>query len=422
MKVKIRFASIYALVMAIVIVSRSYRELVFPSITIEIYVIVIATLLGLIGIVKAKDTIDILWILMPIIYMVNRDESYQILLLVIALGGFFARYILRKRVETVQIVLRVVLIFSLFTSVITWVSILNQELYTSVFVPMLDSSSKIEILRQLNDGNLCGFTTHYSRNAFYVLSGMMIIISKLWGKEKQKNRKILYTGLLFETVTLLSIGKRGHLIFGIIALYIVYMIMQKNVSEKLKKTIKFVVVIFVIGVFFLYLFPESRHTFERFFFEAEAGDPSTGRFANYRMAITVFKNHPIFGIGIGGFRSLTNNVYAGVHNDYLQYLCETGIVGFVCFVGLQVYSLVEAVCLLRQTYSSSVLNSQMRALLIWATIFQFFIFLYAFTGLPHFDYEVNTLYLISCAVPVGVRYQMKKGTSDAKDRNCDIIR
>lgn len=393
--------------MAVLIVTRSFRELIFPSISIEVFIILITTLLGLKRFVRFDKSIDYLWLSMPVIYLVNHDSNYQMLFIIIAICGFFARYILRKQVETINIVLTIVLIFSIITSIITWISIINQNIYVNYFVPFLDSSSRNEILRELNQGNLCGFTTHYSRNAFYVLSGILIVVSKLWARVEKNNTKLLYFLLFFETATLFAIGKRGHLLFGIASLYIVYMIMQKNAYKKIQKTIKFIILFIILGLVLFYLFPASRHTFERFLFESESGDISTGRFVNYGIAFEIFLNNPIFGIGIGGFRKITNNVYAGVHNDYLQFLCETGLVGFICFVGLQIYSLYEVASLLKKTCFYELKDRNLQYLLIWATLFQVFVLLYALTGLPHFDYEVNTLYLISCAVPTGIIYRLK---------------
>jgi O-antigen ligase len=62
------------------------------------------------------------------------------------------------------------------------------------------------------------------------------------------------------------------------------------------------------------------------------------RLALWGTAGILFLNHPILGVGFGNYRSLYNDYLPGVtpdqldaHNLYLQFLSETGMVGFVCF-------------------------------------------------------------------------------------------
>ena len=65
-----------------------------------------------------------------------------------------------------------------------------------------------------------------------------------------------------------------------------------------------------------------------------------------RIAVELFKKYPAFGCGGWGYKHLSLNLLspeekkkislgtANVHNDYLQFLCEHGAVGFVCLVGI----------------------------------------------------------------------------------------
>lgn len=63
------------------------------------------------------------------------------------------------------------------------------------------------------------------------------------------------------------------------------------------------------------------------------------RFTFYKDAMKVVKDYPVIGAGGGGWASLyeqyQNNPYTSrqVHNFFLQYLIEVGIVGFVVFMG-----------------------------------------------------------------------------------------
>ena len=59
-----------------------------------------------------------------------------------------------------------------------------------------------------------------------------------------------------------------------------------------------------------------------------AGDFSNGRIALWKEAWGYFLENPLFGIGWHRFITITPNAHE-VHNTYLQWLCETGIVGFL---------------------------------------------------------------------------------------------
>ncbi|HEY6348050.1 MAG TPA: O-antigen ligase family protein [Candidatus Angelobacter sp.] len=65
---------------------------------------------------------------------------------------------------------------------------------------------------------------------------------------------------------------------------------------------------------------------------------SASRLALWSTAGVMFLQHPVLGVGYGNYRSLYNDYLPGVtpnqldaHNIYLQFLAETGIIGFVIF-------------------------------------------------------------------------------------------
>lgn len=79
----------------------------------------------------------------------------------------------------------------------------------------------------------------------------------------------------------------------------------------------------------------------------EAFDRLTGK-QDYQSAVAIklFKKYPVFGCGGWGYRHLCINQMgkddlkkvsmgsANVHNDYLQFLCEHGAIGFACLLGI----------------------------------------------------------------------------------------
>lgn len=71
------------------------------------------------------------------------------------------------------------------------------------------------------------------------------------------------------------------------------------------------------------------------------------RLTFYKDAIKVVKDYPVIGAGGGAWSALyqqyQNNPYTSnqAHNFYLQYLVETGILGFVIFAALLIYIIVQ---------------------------------------------------------------------------------
>lgn len=92
--------------------------------------------------------------------------------------------------------------------------------------------------------------------------------------------------------------------------------------------------------------------------ELEQGS-SVGRLVLWGIALNLFFGSPLYGVGIGNFQNLYGQFISipwigsglyGVHNLYLQLLCETGIMGFGTFFVLIAMAVHEA---RRQWRSSS---------------------------------------------------------------------
>lgn len=65
----------------------------------------------------------------------------------------------------------------------------------------------------------------------------------------------------------------------------------------------------------------------------------TGRALLFFDAISIFKDYPIAGAGIGGFHAITGHVWP--HNFVLELLCETGILGIIASFLLLIIPLIK---------------------------------------------------------------------------------
>lgn len=136
--------------------------------------------------------------------------------------------------------------------------------------------------------------------------------------------------ILFMTVT------RGAILSLLIGLFVLFYFK----ANKVQRLVISIVSILIIILIFLFL-----DYFLKIFFDfsensgigaltklaafADDGDVSNGRNRLYAAAITLFKQHPLLGYGIGYYEQIYK---AYVHNIGLQLLCEGGIIGTILFL------------------------------------------------------------------------------------------
>ena len=81
----------------------------------------------------------------------------------------------------------------------------------------------------------------------------------------------------------------------------------------------------------------------------------------WKMSMTAWKEHPVIGVGLGGYESTTASVHVDFqrgnmdihafktsHNTYLMILTESGVIGLVMFVAWMISFLLRGVQSLRE--------------------------------------------------------------------------
>ena len=103
----------------------------------------------------------------------------------------------------------------------------------------------------------------------------------------------------------------------------------------------------------------------------------------YEDIFKMYKENDYVGIGWSKYASNTNYVHPGVHNDYIQLLCETGVLGFIIVIGTNFYILRKAILYVRKNRNS---------ISVVIIVYNVFFLLYSLTGLPHYDVETYMYY------------------------------
>lgn len=178
----------------------------------------------------------------------------------------------------------------------------------------------------------------------YLALALPFFISLLWLYRKRWQSALLAAGLLTVLACLFFTGSRAAWVaVGAIAFfYAIFGFLDKRMI------ITAVTVLMVVFVVFAMLAPPSF--VKKRFASLSATEAAKARIYQYTLAVDVFMEHPIFGVGMGmeGKRIAVNNIrqmWAAVENVYLTYLVSNGLVGlatllllFIVFWGMLLFA------------------------------------------------------------------------------------
>lgn len=214
------------------------------------------------------------------------------------------------------------------------------NLYWNYIYPHLSSYTQnqaLTLMRSYNYGVPIGGSANY---ADYILAlGLFICLGKTFsGYTKEKDIKINIILSIAFIIGMVIQNRRSELISTVLTLIIMYSLSVniRYIEYKRFRRIMGAIVVIIVGIVFMY----SRGMLDRYIstiigLSKNGGgieEVGNGRIALWNDAFQKFKSSPLIGIGWNQFRANNDLPYMqgiNVHNDYLQWLCETGIVGFV---------------------------------------------------------------------------------------------
>ena len=256
-----------------------------------------------------------------------------------------------------------------------------------------------------------GLASNYSANGIYIAVALILIIAEMFWKyqlhTKIKKKEIFL--LVLTAVALLLSTKRGHLVFSVFAIAIVFFLtLRGKISNKVFKFAGITIVLVAAFVVASYFIPQLNDTFLRLF-DNETTDISMGRFNFWEYAMSEFNDNKLFGIGWFGFRFIDTNTayttgYFDAHCVYIQLLCETGIIGFAVMLYAMLSNWCKGIIDLRNI--STIANSEFyeTKAISFSCLWQTFCLLYAFTGNMLYD-RTFMIYILSIAMIWAVKYQ-----------------
>ncbi len=334
-----------------------------------------------------------LWIVtLFVVYMINNPTSrayfhiYSISLFIILMS-------LNISTEWFKIEINILKGIYIFYAVYTILMRIHPIFLQIAMLYFNKPTSMEQMLEQYSNGYMVGFTTTYSTNGMLLAVGTALFFS-----EYIYTRKIMDAiwSMMF-TVALLLTGKRGHVIFSFIAIFIGYYVYESIDKATRRKKIMLVIMATIAFLIVIVLYVPSLSTFIMRFAETEeAGDITVGRTSVWLTEFDIIKNNPLFGIGWGQFINQGYWRY-NAHNIYIQLLCETGIVGSAFYYAFFIYMYYKTYSLLKELREANVTSYETR-LLLFSLCYQGFFLLYGVTGNPLYEFIMYVPYFFACSI------------------------
>lgn len=290
-------------------------------------------------------------------------------------------------------------------------------------VGLYDTATQTTMLTQYQSGYLLGLTTHYSTLTTYLGNGLVVFWALFLMEKKRQKKLLLLAAIAVTGITLAMSGKRGMLVFAAMTI-VVYSILTraKNLRKALPVIMKYALVgiacIVVLLILAFTVMPQLLVTVERFISGTEGTDFTSGRSRMWKLALDLFIEKPLFGIGWFGYREAYSTAwhhgsvfqYLDTHNIYLQLLCETGIVGFLIFTAVMFTTFWWTIKDLRKCIfvPAGEKAAQNQAILAVSASLQLLFLMYGLTGNPLYDPQCFIVYFLSIAAAYLVHQRIRK--------------
>lgn len=283
---------------------------------------------------------------------------------------------------------------------------LLKETFNNLYYPMLHPTTAQYAYAYYRGGRFSGIVPGAPHEVAGMITFSIFIVFARFLIKKEINFKNVCL-LLVMVIALFLTGKKGILAFAVITVMLMFFVLygSRKHWQKLFAVIVAAVAAFFILRFLIIKFPDNPlfYRISVFLEKMNSGESAdSGRSDLHADALMLWKDSKWFGIGWRQFKGLTTTLlgYDTAHEvnfDYLQWLCETGIVGF-CLNITPVLITFKRTLYICKNCIKKMEDTEIKTYAFFAVSVQFFILMYAFMEVPFYDIMFYALYIISCII------------------------
>ncbi len=300
---------------------------------------------------------------------------------------------------------------SLFYAFFIFIQYLFTEGFNDLYFPLLSDTTGQRAELYSRRGYYFGLHTSPHEVAGILAFAIAALLFRilLIGKEK-KSLKLLVPVIAL-VVALFLTGKKGVLLAfaGAFVVTAVIMYGSKKQWKKALIAVGMSVLILIVALVIIRSAPDNAlfYRLNQFIDQLLSGQAvGSDRMRLYQHAINAWKDNKLFGIGWYQFVALSTTEfgYSAAHQvnlDYLQWLCETGIVGVI----LNLIPLLVTFCqalIVGVKALSNIKEQTKKWTVLFAIFIQIFTVAYAFVEIPFYDVYFFGVYMLSCMIVNGV--------------------
>lgn len=356
---------------------------------------------------KVKIPINrLFWLitLIPFIYCAANVLDFSLFVM-----GILLILLVRLEEDNNKTLYAIVSVVAVINAVCVFIQAIDHTFFLPLLRNILAPGMYEYYIKILGKSYLSGCNAIVGDTAGFLLNGIGIFICCIIARDAKKMKLSAYILMAILAGALLFTGKRSQLLCGLVVTILLYILSGKST----KKFKRIAASLLVLGAAYLLIdilvsiFP-SAYTISRMLDSINGlllgEDVSSGRSTLYRYAIEQFQSAPIFGIGWKEFNQLSTSLYNYssthyVNNDYLQILCETGLVGFICIFAPMfafLHKSLKAFAVINN--APGLYAPETRMAILYSLFIQLYYLMYLFLENPLYNRSFFFMYILSVLI------------------------
>ncbi len=304
--------------------------------------------------------------------------------------------------------MKIFYIFSVAFSIYSILTFIFPEVYLTFVKPIISEGSATYNEELLRDGYGIALGANVVFIDYIIATGLIFSLNCLFvGKKIIKSKTLNIINMIICFLGMLCVNRKGELLAVLITFFFLYRNHMKQCNSREKAKLRYILIITIVFLTLAIAYMAQKGYLIRFYiffnkiirnFSDERIDITSGRIIIWKHALNIFKKNPILGIGWEHFFAKIPEHgidTVKVHNNFIQLLCETGVIGFFVIATPMILLLIQAYYYMKN-YSH---NKQNKSIVIigYTTSFgiQFFFFILDFIDPCIYKMSFWPIYTIS---------------------------